>query len=117
MDVKLQPLAASRLPLLQKLAAEDGHGVLWPTHEVLSLGEPVGYVSALRIPVCAIWLHSQKVKALESVRVQQALESALRFQGRTNYAMLCTRTSPFFPHLSRLGFRDLGEFSLAEKQL
>lgn len=107
--LKLFPFDKERMAELRAAALGDAHLVLFPTHAVMDAGEMVGYASVCATPTVNVWLHSKKVNALNSVKLLGHLEAALRMQGLREYIMPCSKESPFFPNMVRLGFVPLGE--------
>lgn len=107
--MKLFPFKPHRRSELDQVAADDDHFVLYPTHTIDDGDLIVGYASVCATPIVNVWLHSKKVKALNSFRLLSTLEGALRMQGLKEYIMPCSRISPFFPNMERLGYSVLGE--------
>lgn len=106
---QLLPLDPALLPALRAAARADEHALLFPTHVVSKGGDLVGYASLDATPIVNVWLDSKRVVALDSVRLLVAAEQRLHERGIRTYVMPCARTSPFFPHMGRLGFKLLGE--------
>ena len=105
------------LATLRQLATSDGHGVFRPTHLFRDgpENEIVGYLSHSPLPfVAALWTHSQRVNALRSARALAQLAAVARFNGAPAQLMRCDATSPYFPEMTRLGFRALGPTHLFE---
>lgn len=100
-----------------RAAAEaDNDGVVFPTHVMRREGEIVGAMGINSTPLLTLWMHRQKTSAFDSIAVLDRVADFMRFTGRTAYAAPCARTSPFYPHLQKLGFRELldGGFFLRE---
>jgi hypothetical protein len=111
--VAFEPIAGpEQVKDLLLAAAADDHIVIAPSH-VARLGDDlVGYASIGSIPVVNVWLDSQRVKAIDSLRLLRAAEQASRDMGIRQWLMPCAHTSPFYPHMERLGFKRLGFASL-----
>lgn len=107
--LKLFPFTPDRRAELNERAAADNHIVLYPTHMVLDGPEIVGYGSVFATPIVGAWMDSKKVNALGSMKMLGALESALRFNGLKEYIMPCSRQSPYFLHMERMGYSPIGE--------
>lgn len=107
--LKILPVKADQLSALGAFANADNHCVLYPTHLVTDAGSTIGYASVLATPIVNVWLDSKRVSALVSARLLGMLDQALRFSGQRGYVMPCSKDSPFFPHMGRLGFSVMGE--------
>lgn len=109
MPASIQKIQAVDIGPLVSLAASDNHCVLYPTHVIRKDGQVAGYVSVCATPIVNVWLHTQKVEALDSVRLLGKLDDYMRMIGQDSYIMPCAKTSPFYPNMERLGFTVLGE--------
>lgn len=107
---------AERRELL-RAAATDDHVVIAPSHIARQAGQIVGYASLGSIAVVNVWLDSRRVTAFDSLRLLRASEEEARRLGLKQYLMPCAHTSPFYPHMERLGFKRLGFTSLNWKGL
>jgi len=109
----IEPIAGpDELRDLLLAAASDNHVVIGASHVIRKDGELVGYASIGSVPMVNVWLDSKRVKALDSLRLLRAGEVLARDLGVRQYLMPCAHTSPFFPHMERLGFKRLGFTSL-----
>lgn len=115
--LKISPFLKERRAELEAVAAADGHSVMYPTHTVNDGAEMVGYVSAFSIPAVGVWLHTKRVKTIDSFRLLGQMECAFRMQGIKEYIMPCMAESPFHPNMPRLGFRPIGEVTWFHKDL
>ena len=105
----LEPLRdEAQFQALLQAAAADDHVVIAPSHVATQDGQVVGYASLGSIAVVNVWLDSQRVKALDSLRLLKQAESVAKATGLRQYLMPCAHTSPFLPHMERLGFTKLG---------
>lgn len=115
---QLQPLVSqARLVELQMAAAADEHIVIAPTHIMERNGEIIGYLSLGAMPVVQAWFHSQKCRALDSVRMIRAGEQVFREIGVKQYCVGVSEHSPFAPHMGRLGYTRLLTNTLWRKTL
>lgn len=115
--LKIFPFLKEHRAELEAVAATDNHLVMYPTHSVNDGTEMVGYVSAFSIPSVSVWLHTKRVKAIDSVRLLNQLEGGFRMNGLKEYIMPCMPTSPFHSNMERLGFRSVGEVTWFYKDL
>ena len=107
--MRLEPLTtAQQWQELQRVAQEDGHAALAPSHIAVHGDRIVGCASIGSITYMNVWLDSKRVRALDSARLMRAAEVEARRQGLRNYLIGCTQDSPFYPHMERMGFRRLG---------
>lgn len=113
-----QPITtAEEMADLVTAAASDNHGVLFPTHLVKSDGDTVGYVSICAMPIVHVWLDSRRVHALQSIRLLRKADAMLRDAGIQSYVIPCSKESPFYAHMERMGFSILGETVLFQRTL
>lgn len=112
---------ADKLPVvldeLRRLAAEDSHMVLQPTHVMVKGEQIIGYLSLNGLPTIHAWFDSHHKHALDSIKMIEHGETILRHQGLRTVAVACAEQSPFTPHLARLGFHKLGTTVLWQKHL
>ena len=94
-------LKPAELEELLKLAAEDAHGVMYPTHVIRKEGKIVGYISICTTPLVNVWLDSKQVVARDSVQLLNTLENVMRMTGRESYII--------FPNMERLGYTPVAE--------
>jgi len=92
---------------LMAAAAADNHVPIYPTHAVVKDGEITGSLSICAIPVFTFWSHSQKHNARNSLEVFN-LGKNLAFEksGRRPVLTWCPVTSPLYPFMAKLGFRE-----------
>jgi len=109
--------APEQVQELVQAAAADHHIVIAPSHLAMKEGEVVGYASIGSIPLFNVWLDSRKVQALDSLRLLKNAEAMARQMGVRQYLMPCAHTSPFHPHMERLGFTRLGFSELNWKRI
>ena len=116
-ETTFSPITPSELQALVAAAAEDKHTVLFPTHVIRRGEEIVGYLSICATPIVNVWAHSKKVNALQSVRLMHKLDDELKKNGVGTYIMPCSKDSPYYPHMQKLGYSVLGENVWHFKQL
>jgi len=113
----LVPIAPQEMPAILALAEADGHRLLMPSHAVMRDTEVIGAFSICSIPYVATWMHTKRAEAGDSMAALASLNDGLRFTGRKAYVLPCSESSPFFPHMARLGFDRLGAFDLFKRTL
>lgn len=96
------------VPILQELAAADGHIVLSPTHVILKGEQMVGYVSSGSIPSVLVWMDTQRTAVRDSLAVENWFCNHLASIGARQLILPCTDKSPFQPFLKRVGYHSLG---------
>lgn len=94
---------------LRTAAALDNHAVWYPTHIIKKNGAINGYISICNTPIVNVWLDSKTLVARDSVQLLNTLENVMRMSGRQDYVMPCSKDSPFFNNMSRLGYSVMGE--------
>lgn len=92
---------------LRRLAAQDDHEVLAPTHVVVKNGCIVGYLSIGAIPTVNVWMSTEHTEARDSIAVLGQLDAIVDHGGIPMYFMPCDEKSPFFKVMDKLGFRKL----------
>lgn len=112
-----QATMTQRMVELNDHAAMDNHITLAPTHLVMKGERVVGYASMGGLPTLNVWMDSQRTHAMDSVRMLEHAEVALREKGVRHFLMPCAENSPFAPHMERLGFRRLGPTVLYIKEV
>jgi len=115
--LKIVPFIKERRAELEAVAQADDHMVMYPTHTVNDGSDMVGYLSVFSIPTVNVWLHTKRVRALDSVRLLAQMNGALGMNGVREYIMPCLKTSPFYPNMERLGFRPIGDVTWFYKDL
>lgn len=112
---------AAQLPQLlgqlQQQAAADNHAVLSPTHVMMKGDKIIGYMSLGGLPTVQAWFDSTHKHAADSLKMIEHAETVMREQGVRVYAVCCADSSPFNPHMQRLGFRFLGTTQVWAKEI
>lgn len=116
-DQQEAALLPERLEQLQRAAAADQHPVIAPTHVMMKGAEIIGYLSLNGLPTVQAWFDSGHKHAADSLKLIEHGETILREQGVRSYAICCAETSPFNPHMNRLGFKLLGTTQVWVKEL
>lgn len=116
--VTVRPIRAGELEVLKRVAAEDNHAVVNPTHVAVKGGEIVGYCSlAHQVTLVNLWLHSEKAGPVDSLCGLTAVESLCAEHGSRGMVLPCSEDSPFYPKMTKLGFTRLGTSSVNVKGL
>jgi hypothetical protein len=106
----------AQVDAVQAAASADNHS-LTATHYITRNGEILGAVGLSRLPVARIWLHSEKVKAADSLEVVRVLAGAMSMAGDTLLAVIINRHSPFYKVKERFGFIGHPDDTVAIKVL
>lgn len=99
------------------LGNEENHLVLHPSHTLQKDGEVVGYCGIGSLPLVMSFFSQRLCKARDSIAFISQCETHLRAMGHDHYFTTCSETSPFWSHMSKLGYRDLGTTHLLVKDL
>lgn len=102
---------------LVKVAANDSHDVVFPSHLVRKDGEIVGYAGIFSTPILMWWLDSEKGKARDSIEMMREIEKLALSSGVKRYTTICSEDSPYFRHMGKLGFRELGKTVMFVKEI
>lgn len=95
--------------LLQK-AKEDGHSVFYPTEVVWKNGERVGWFSFNAAPLVWAWMSTKKMKIRDSLQMVNTMEVIARRQGFPGICFPCSKESPFYEYLKKIGYTSAGQF-------
>ena len=114
--VQVLPIKEEELAELKKLAREDGHTVLFPTHVIKKKDEIVGYFSIANVPVLCGWLSTKDMKAVDSMMALNIAHNTAAALGLNTLIMPLADSSPFFAHVTRFGYKaTLNKFTLFAK--
>ena len=104
--VRIRHATVEDLPGLEKLAAQDNHGALFPTHIVEKRNQMVGYlhIGHGAFPLVLVWMDTQLTNSRDSIAVLNFFENAARDRGAVAIALPCKVDSPYYGYLSRLGY-------------
>ena len=101
----------TRRVLESAMADAGGHVPMFPTNLCELNGEVIGSLSIGSTPLSGMWAHSQKCSARHTREmanyVRVLSEQLLTPGGR--FISMCSRTSPIFPFMEKLGFQAIGE--------
>lgn len=102
---------------LFEAARADNHLCIAPTHVMMRGEQIIGYLSLGAMPVVQAWFDSQSGHALDSLKMIEMGEAIFDTQGVKQFCVGVSESSPFAPHMERLGFKELGKTVLWHKQL
>lgn len=114
----LQPFSRTKeeFETLETLSKEDNHGVFFPTDVIWKAGERVGWFSVAAMPVAWAWMSTRKMKIRDSLQVINTVEGVQRRLGAPGIFLPCSKESPFFPYLQKIGYVDSGNYQFFWKQ-
>lgn len=114
----VRPIADSlEIAQLQEAARRDDHYVLAPTHVIRKNGEIVGYWSIDGMPTVHLWHDSQALTARDSVVLNEALNQQIAGMGHNRFVCMCATHSPYYPHIAKLGFKEIFQSNLLIKEI
>lgn len=117
-QLQVRPLrTAEQHQQLLRVAAEDNHLVIGPTHLVTRGEEIVGYGSIGGVMLVTAWVHTGKVRARDSWGLLNTAENLAAGLGAAQIALPCAESSPFHPFLDGLGYARLGATTFNLKKL
>ena len=101
-----------------KVAAQaDGHNEFFPTHQMTNgEGKIVGYLSLGAAPLVMFWMDS-KLPKFTSLTTINELENLAACSGLRTVVVPCTKESPFYPAMEKLGYHAIGDYTLFMKDL
>lgn len=104
---------------LQAAAKADGHQVVLPRFIVTRTeGEGARIIGAVGAwPVWQCWMHTREAKARDSLRALKQLEERVRQAGVPLLCLPCTKESPFWNSMERMGYRHGWDTGLFFKSL
>jgi hypothetical protein len=100
------------LRALQAAAATDAHAPFAPSHLVHKNGEIVGYGSLGVVPLLTVWLHSAKVRPIETIGLMKSMEAVFNDRGAPCVVAAVDPKSPFAQAMPKLGWQAVGTFTL-----
>ncbi len=100
------------LDTLNKLAAEDEHITVAPTHIFQKNSETVGYFSLCGIALNNLWLDSEKLNKLESYKLLKQMNDVYKKAGIEEYIIFCSNKSPFYKYMEKSGAQNLGSSTI-----
>lgn len=116
--VSASVISLGEYSLLTRLAYEDNHHVMYPTHVLKKNKEIVGYASINATPVLNMWM-SSRLHVMDSYRVFTEVEQLAvkdpRYVG--SVVLLCDPKSPLAKFVPRLGYKCIGNTNLNLKLL
>ena len=119
MIIQIRPITdADQFRAAKALAAENGHGVLQPTHVILKDGTVVGAFS-VSLPALSWWLHTG-CSPRDSLAAFQGMDTILAERGVPMCLTPCERGSPYHDLMPRpeFGFDPCpGDWSLFIKRV
>lgn len=115
--VKIRRCTPEDAVVLEKLTASDGHASVLPTHVVEKGPQIVGSLSIGVLPVVLVWMDTERTKARDSACVMNFFENNLADKGAPFMLLPCAENSPFRPFLDKVGYTNMGQFSLFVKKL
>jgi len=117
----MRPVRAEDIPVLEALAAQDGHSVVLPSHVFEKGGEIVGCISLGRAVFTLPWFHSERCQVRDTLYfVNQAENLAAALMPPDHSGILCVPfvpNSPLHPYIAGLGYQNGGSVSLTFKKV
>lgn len=101
---------------LHKLAAAENHLIISPSHLFEKNKEIVGYCSIGAMPLVMSFF-SSSLQVRDSIKFIDLAEVHMRALGQKYYFTTCFENSPFFPVMSKLGFKEIGQTHLFSKEI
>lgn len=105
------------LALVKKVAAEDGHSVLCPTHMLVKDKQVSGYLSMFNTPIINIWADSKRVTPRESFTGIHTVEQMARDKGQNLIIIPCSEDSPYYSYMEKMGYFRINKNVWFGKQL
>lgn len=100
-----------------RVATEDQHSVIAPTHTLVKQDEIVGFLSIGAVPLVLCHLHTQKVKAIDSYKIEGFIMEECRRLKAKQVCVPCNVNSPLLPYMKRKGMTSFGVHDLFFKPL
>lgn len=113
----VRPVTDSDLPQLERLALQDNHALIRPTHVFLKHDEIVGYVSLAAVALVLPWFDSRQCHADDSFYFGNMVENLAQMHGHDVLCLPFVKDSPFQPFIERLGYQKAGQVELTFKKV
>lgn len=110
------PKDADEFSQLAKIATEEKHRLIHPSHFIIKDEEPIGCLSIFTAPIIVAYF-SKGSEARDTVKAIQQGEIYLRALGHKHYFVLCDGGSPLYPVMEKMGFKKVYETNLMTKGL
>lgn len=114
------PVLRTHLPKdqkeLERVANDDNHVVIRPSHVVWKEGQIAGCISMGALPLILPWLHTKLISPRDSVNMLNLVEGILRGTGHTEWCMPCVAHSPYFKYMEAFGYINCGLTTLFVKK-
>lgn len=99
-------------------ARKDNHDVYYPTHMIEKEGEVIGYFSICSIPIVEFWMHSTKVKPIESAMMINFGENLVRNTGHKQVFITVGTNSNYYPVIEKhFGYKKIYDTVILAKNL
>ena len=115
--MEIREIKIADLEPLIKLATDDGHGVVRPTHVAVQDGEFIGYASIGAVPMVLFYMHTKNARPIQTFKMERFCEDELRRNGVPVGCAPCSPSSPIHPYMTKLGFTSFGNMDLFLKKL
>lgn len=102
---------------MRQAGAADNHKTGYFTDAVLRGQEIIGGFGIKAAPHVNWWMHSQKAHLRDSMQVMNTVEYAMRRLGHHELFVPVSKDSPYYPHMERLGYTAVGDYTLFQKGL
>lgn len=114
---QIHPFKADQLAPLQAAAKADSHTAICPTHVATLDGNICGYFSMNAVPLIMAWADTKLMKARTSVEALRFMENLMAGGGAPAIVVPVQESSPFFKHMTHMGYVDLDTAHLFAKKL
>lgn len=103
---------------VKRLAKEDQHDVIAPTHLVMKGGKVCGYMSLAAIPVSLVHLYTKDMEALDSFNAINIAECVMQGGGAKFVVTMIGKESPFHKTMinPKMGYKFLASVDLFLKE-
>jgi len=105
------------MPELERLASEDGHSVILPSHVVERGGQIIGALSMATVPMFLVYMSLKHATRIDSFCTNVFMQTAAKDHGDKVICVPCHVKSPLRPYMERVGYSPYGTHDLMFKIL
>jgi hypothetical protein len=113
----IQPAKVEDLEELHKLAQDDAHSVVLPSHIVRKNGQIIGSVSVAQVPMVLVYMNTKRSVAIDSYCVSNFFENFLAAHGNKTVCVPCHVKSSLRPYMESVGYKAYGTHDILIKDL
>lgn len=113
----IQPAKEGDLEELHKIALNDNHSVVLPSHVVRKGSQIIGSISVAQVPMVLVYMNTERSVAIDSYCVSNFFENLLAAHGHKTVCVPCHVKSPLRPYMESIGYKAYGTHDIMIKDI